>query len=82
MSNNISEQRKMRANIIVRPRSGKEIIVALLMFLVIVASVSPVINAINLPILILGMPLIMFWSILVVIAVTVVLIIAVKLEVY
>lgn len=82
MTNNVTELRKMKPFVIVRPRKRREIIVFLLMIIVIAASVSPIINAVNIPLLVLGMPLMMLWAILIVIAVTVVLIIAVKWEVY
>lgn len=65
----------------VRPRKTKEVIIFILMVVVVLSGISPFIKVVNLPVLILGMPAIMFMSILNAICVIVVLIIAYKWEV-
>lgn len=59
----ISEQEKMKAAVVVRPRTRKQKTVAFLMLVVILCGIVPIIDIFNKPILVLGLPLLMFWSI-------------------
>lgn len=76
------EDLKMRAGIWVHPIKAKEIIIALLMLITILASIVPFINIINKPVLWLGMPAMMTWSIIIVLASFVILQLARKWRVF
>lgn len=69
---------KMRPFVFVRPRTTKGKITAVLFLVVILCSCVPIINLVNKPILVLGMPLLMLWSIGIVLATVVVLRLALK----
>ena len=77
-----SSEAKLKAGVFVHPHTGKQIAIFIMMLIVVIASICPVINLVNLPVLVLGMPLIMFWSILIVLASFVILQLARKWKVY
>lgn len=77
-----SSEAKLKAGVFVHPRTGKQIAIFIMMLIVVIASICPVINLVNLPVLVLGMPLLMFWSILIVLASFVILQLARKWKVY
>ena len=64
---------KLKPFVFVHPTTSKGKLSALLFLIVILCSIVPIISLVNKPILVLGMPLIMLWSIGIVLAVVVVL---------
>ncbi len=69
---------KMKPFVFVRPKTTKGKITAVLFLIVILISSVPFINLVNKPVLVLGMPLLMLWSIVIVLLVVVVLRLALK----
>jgi hypothetical protein len=69
---------KMKPFVFVRPKTTKGKITALLFLIIILISSVPFINLVNKPVLVLGMPLLMLWSIVIVLLVVVVLRLALK----
>jgi preprotein translocase subunit SecF len=76
------EDLKMKASVFVGPKTGKQITVAILMLIVILISIVPFINLVNIPKLWFGMPALMFWSIVITLATFVVMQIAIKWKVH
>jgi hypothetical protein len=58
-------QEKMKATIVVHPRTSKQITIAIFMLIVILCGIVPIVDVFNKPLLILGIPLLMFWCIIV-----------------
>ena len=77
-----NKELKMKATVMARPRKPKEVIIFILMILVILSVIVPFVNVLNVPTLILGMPVLMFWSIMILPIVTLILILAYKWEVH
>lgn len=77
-----NKELKMKATVMARPRKPKEVIIFILMILVILSVIVPFVNVLNVPTLILGMPVLMFWSIMIIPIVTLILILAYKWEVH
>ena len=69
---------KMKPFVFVRPKTTKGKITAVLFLIIILISSVPFINLVNKPVLVLGMPLLMLWSIVIVLLVVVVLRLALK----
>ena len=67
---------KLKPFVFVHPTTTKGKIVAVLFLIVILCSIVPIISMVNQPTLVLGMPLLMLWSIGIVFAVVIVLRIA------
>lgn len=78
---NIKKEGKLKPFACIHPTTRNGKIVALLYLVVILSAIVPVINYVNKPIFVFGMPLVMFWSIAVVLLVVIVLQIAQKLGV-
>lgn len=72
----------MRAGVVVHPKTGKQIAVFIMMLATIAISIVPVINIFNKPVLIFGMPLFMFWSLVILVCTLVVMRLAKRWEVY
>lgn len=64
---------KLKPFVFVHPTTTKGKLTAVLFLVVILCSIVPIISMVNKPILVLGMPLIMLWSIGIVLAVVIVL---------
>lgn len=64
---------KLKPFVFVHPTTAKGKLTAVLFLIVILCSIVPVISWVNQPVLVLGMPLVMLWSIGIVLAVVVVL---------
>lgn len=84
---NVNEQSetkelKMKASVMARPRTAKEIIIFILMILTILSVIVPFVNVLNVPTLIFGMPVLMFWSVMIIPITTIILILAYKWEVH
>ena len=77
-----NKELKMKATVMARPRKPKEVIIFILMILVILSVIVPFVNVLNVPTLRLGMPVLMFWSIMIIPIVTLILILAYKWEVH
>ena len=77
-----NKELKMKATVMARPRKPKEVIIFILMILVILSVIVPFVNVLNVPTLILGMPVLMFWSIMIIPIVTLILILAYKWELH
>lgn len=75
-------EEKMKATVFVHPNTGKEKFIFILMLIVVLCSIVPVINLVNKPVIVLGMPLMMTWSIGIVLASFVILQLARKWKVY
>lgn len=71
-----NKERRMKSGVMVHPKKPKEIIIAILLLAVVLGSVAPVINLVNLPILVFGMPLLMVWCIGIIIVVPIILALA------
>lgn len=78
----MDEKKKLKAGAVVHPKTGKEIAIFVMMIIVIVASVVPVINLVNKPVIVLGVPLLMVWSVGIVLASFVILQLARKWKVH
>lgn len=76
------EEKKLKAGAFVHPKTGKQIAIFVMMIIVILASIVPVINWVNKPVIVLGMPLLMVWSIGIVLASFVILQLARKWKVH
>lgn len=77
-----NKELKIKATVMARPRKPKEVIIFILMILVILSVIVPFVNVLNVPTLIFGMPVLMFWSIMIIPIVTLILILAYKWEVH
>jgi len=77
MSKNVSKE-KMKSFVLVRPRTAKGKIIAVLFLLLILCASVPIINFVNKPILVFGMPMLMAWSLGLVFAIVIVLRVAMK----
>ena len=80
---NVNEQSetkelKMKASVMARPRTAKEIIIFILMILTILSVIVPFVNVLNVPTLIfgmpVGMPVLMCWAIMIIPITTIILI--------
>lgn len=78
---NFKKEEKLKPFACIHPTTKNGKIVAVLYLLVILSAIIPVINLMNKPVFVLGLPLLMFWSIVVVLLVVIVLQIAQKLGV-
>lgn len=72
------EGKKMKPFVYVRPKTSKGKLIGILFLIIIVCACVPIINFVNKPILIWGMPLMMLWSLGIVFAVLVVLRLALR----
>ena len=77
-----NKELSMKSTVRATPRKPKEVIIFILMILVILSVIVPFVNVLNVPTLILGMPVLMFWSIMIIPIVTLILILAYKWEVH
>ena len=74
MSNEpVKKEQKLKPFVFVHPTTGKGKLCTVLFLIVILGSIVPIISLVNQPVLVLGMPLIMLWSIGIVLAVVIVL---------
>lgn len=78
----MEKQKKMKSGVIVRPRKPKEWIICILMLLTVLLTVSPFINLINIPTLILGLPTLMWAAIAAIIITIIVVVLAYRWEVH
>lgn len=69
-------EKKIKNWVMVRPRKGKEWCILILMVISIMLTISPAINLWNVPVLVLGMPLMLLVSLLTLVAVLVIINIA------
>jgi len=82
MNDQKKKQGRVKPFVFVRPSKPKEFVVVGMMACAILIAVSPFVKAVNSPALILGMPRIMFVSLLDALLVIVILLTAYKLEVH
>ena len=78
----MEKQKKMKSGGIVRPRKPKEWVIFVLMILTVLFTVSPFINLVNVPTLILGMPALMCVALCAIVITIIVVVLAYRWEVH
>ena len=78
----MESQKKMKKGVMVRPRRAKEWIIGILMILTVLFTVSPFINLINVPVLVLGLPALMWVALGAIVITIVVVVLAYRWEVH
>lgn len=78
----VEKQKKMKCGVMVRPRKAKEWIIGILMILTVLFTVSPFINLVNVPTLVLGLPALMWVALLAIVITIIVVVLAYKWEVH
>lgn len=78
----MEKQKKMKSGVIVRPRKPKEWVIFVLMILTVLFTVSPFINLVNVPTLILGMPALMCVALCAIVITIIVVVLAYRWEVH
>lgn len=78
----MEKQKKMKCGVMVRPRKAKEWIIGILMILTVLFTVSPFINLVNIPTLVLGLPALMWVALLAIVITIIVVVLAYKWEVH
>lgn len=78
----MEKQKKMKSGVMVRPRKAKEWIIAALMLLTVLFTVSPFINLVNVPTLVLGLPALMWVALGAIVITIIVVVLAYRWEVH
>lgn len=78
----MENKKKMKCGVIVRPRKPKEWIIFGLMILTVLFTISPFINLVNVPTLVLGLPALMWVAIGAIIITIIVVVLAYRWEVH
>lgn len=78
----MEKQKKIKNGVMVRPRKAKEWIIGILMLLTVLFTVSPFINLVNVPTLVLGLPALMWVAMGAIVITIVVVVLAYRWEVH
>ena len=78
----MGNQKKMKSGVFVRPRKAKELIIGILMILTVLITVSPFINLVNIPTLVLGLPALMWVALCAIVITIIVVVLAYRWEVH
>lgn len=78
----MEKKKRMKSGVLVRPRKPKEWIICILMLLTVLFTISPFINLVNVPTLILGLPSLMWVALIAIVITIIVVVLAYKWEVH
>ena len=78
----MENKRKMKNGVFVRPRKSKEWIICVLMILTVLITISPFINVVNIPTLVMGLPALMWVALCAIVITIIVVILAYRWEVH
>lgn len=78
----MEKKKKMKSGVMVRPRKPKEWVIFILMILTVLFTVSPFINLVNVPTLILGLPSLMWVALGAIVITIIVVLLAYRWEVH
>ena len=78
----MEKQKKMKSGVLVRPLKPKEWVIFVLMILTVLFTVSPFINLVNVPTLILGLPALMWVALVAIVITIIVIVLAYRWEVH
>lgn len=78
----MEKQKKMKSGVMVRPRKPKEWIIFVLMILTVLFTISPFINLVNVPTLVLGLPSLMWVALGAIVITIIVVVLAYRWEVH
>lgn len=78
----MEKQKKMKSGVMVRPRRAKEWIIGILMILTVLFTISPFINLVNVPVLVLGLPALMWVALGAIVITIIVVVLAYRWEVH
>lgn len=78
----MESQKKMKKGVVVRPRKAKEWVIGILMIFTVLFTVSPFINLVNVPALVLGLPTLMWVALVAIVITIIVIVLAYRWEVH
>ena len=78
----MESQKKMKKGVVVRPRKAKEWVIGILMIFTVLFTVSPFINLVNVPVLVLGLPTLMWVALVAIVITIIVIVLAYRWEVH
>lgn len=78
----MEKQKKMKSGVMVRPRKPKEWVIFVLMILTVLFTISPFINLVNVPTLVLGLPSLMWVALGAIVITIIVVVLAYRWEVH
>jgi len=78
----VESQKKMKKGVVVRPRKAKEWVIGILMIFTVLFTVSPFINLVNVPVLVLGLPTLMWVALVAIVITIIVIVLAYRWEVH
>lgn len=78
----MEKNKKMKKGVLVRPRKPKEWVIFILMMLTVLFTISPFINLVNVPTLVLGIPSLMWVALGAIVITIIVVLLAYKWEVH
>ena len=78
----MENKKKMKSDVFVRPRKAKEWIIGILMILTVLITISPFINLVNIPTLVLGLPALMWVALCAIVITIIVVVLAYRWEVH
>lgn len=78
----MEKKKKMKSGVMVRPRKPKEWVIFILMILTVLFTISPFINLVNVPTLILGLPSLMWVALGAIVITIIVVLLAYRWEVH